>query len=93
MSSHRHVPCRHISLTQFPKLWFENHLGIVLQLPAYSLQLLSSAIKTFGCLQEGPASPILHDCEEHIKEITDSVPFSSPSLNSTCESYSHRAFP
>lgn len=96
MSSCKHLPCCHTSLTQFPQLWFENHLGVVLQLAAYLLQLLSSATKPFGCLQgarEGPVSSVLHKRVEHIKEITDSVPLSSPFLNSTCELYSHRAFP
>lgn len=81
---------------QFPQLWFENHLGAVLQLPTYLPQLLLSAMKLFGCLQrawEGPASSVLHKCEEHIKEITDSMPLSSPSLNSIYELCSCRAFP
>lgn len=54
---------------QFPQLWFENHLGAVLQLPAYLPQLLLSAMKPFGCLQrawKGPASSILRKCEEQI---------------------------
>lgn len=81
---------------QFPLLWFENHLRAVLQLPAYLLQLLPSTTKLFGCLQgarKGPASSVFHKHTERMKEITDSVPLSSPSLNSTCELYSHRAFP
>lgn len=81
---------------QFPLLWFENHLRAVLQLPAHLLQLLPSATKLFGCLrgaQKGPASAVLHKRTERMKEITGSVPLSSPSLNSTCELYSYRAFP
>lgn len=96
MSSCRHLPCCQTSLTQFPQLWFENLLGVVLQMAAYLLQLLSSAMKPFGCLQgawEDPSSSVLHKCVEHIKEITDSVSLSSPSFNSTCELHCHRAFP
>lgn len=81
---------------QFPLLWFENHLRAVLQLPAHFLQLLPSATKLFGCLRgarKGPASSVSHKRTESMKEITGSVPLSSPSLNSTCELYSHRAFP
>lgn len=94
MSSCRHLPCCQTSLTQFPQVWFENLLGVVFRMAASLLQLLSSAMKPFGCLQgawEGPSSSVLHKCVEHIKEITDSVSLSSPSLNSTCELYSHRA--
>lgn len=96
MSSCRHLPCCQTTLTQFPQLWFENLLGVVLQMAAYLLQLLFSGMKPFGCLQgawEGPSSSVLHKCVEHIKEITDSESLSSPSLNSTCELYRHRAFP
>lgn len=92
MSSCRHLSCCHTALTEFSQLWFENCRGVVLQLPAYLPQLLSSARKPSGCLlgaQEGPASFVLHKHTEHIKEITDSVPLSSPSLNSTCEFHRH----
>lgn len=82
MSSWRHLPYCHTFLTQFPQLWFENHLGA--GCPSAASRLAPITLLHYEAFWVPPVSPgrpcqpVLHKHTEHTKEITDSVPFSSP---------------